>query len=398
MSKIPYCFETPIPKYFKENGWFKPRSDGHHLKVFAFISWCFSRCSTVKRKVYHDHKEIFLEEFEFIFGRRICSDETGLTEQEIRTLINQLFSTPNGPLLKKSTNSVTNRFTCYKWSTDVFCENINQLNNQPVTNRQPTGNHNLEERIKNKEEQYISREALEKKSNFLIEDEFLTNGQKVVGCDFIFDNKNLENRTLEQELDITYIISPTNSVENETKQNKTEEKPNKSKQKKSKSKVHSEEYKQSLIERRKNIHTSEEEHAKLVQKLGIELTEKCYEELSEWKTSKSLNNPKSVDAHSDNYRILKWVIEAVKQKEINQPIQANSVEDNKKFAQQVANSFFNENYKIEILSKTIEFTPQRGQAPPDIINFSDKGFRDQIKNVLTKRQFKERKNISKNVV
>lgn len=134
---IPFNFDA-IPQYFRKNGWLDPKKNESHLKMYFFIGWCFSRCSSKNKVVFHDHREIMLEPFEFIFGRRTCSEETGLSEQEIRTLINQLNSGYFGEILKKSTNSVTNRFTCYKWATALFSENSNQQSNQPLTNRQPT--------------------------------------------------------------------------------------------------------------------------------------------------------------------------------------------------------------------------------------------------------------------
>jgi hypothetical protein len=135
MSKINYSF-TPIPNYFFDNGWFE------NPKMAKFILWAFRRCSSVRQEKYFDHKLVVLEPFEFIFGRRICSEETGLTEQEIRTIINQLKTTQIGEILKKSTSKSTSKFSVYKWSTELFSENINQQINQQVTSNQPASNHN----------------------------------------------------------------------------------------------------------------------------------------------------------------------------------------------------------------------------------------------------------------
>ena len=143
MSKIPYQF-VPIPTYFQEIGWLDFKKDGDHFKRSYFIHWCFSRCSAERRVVFHDHKQFILEPFEFIFGRRVCSDETGLTEREIRTYIDQLNSYSFGLTLEKTANSVTNRFTCYKWVWNGKEKSNDQLKDQPATNRRPTGDHNQE--------------------------------------------------------------------------------------------------------------------------------------------------------------------------------------------------------------------------------------------------------------
>ncbi|HEY3526776.1 MAG TPA: hypothetical protein VGK47_11300, partial [Nitrososphaeraceae archaeon] len=54
---------------------------------------------------------------------------------------NQLKRWENQGLLKKSTNGVTNQYSCYIWSTELFSQIDNQRNYHRVTNAQPTGNH-----------------------------------------------------------------------------------------------------------------------------------------------------------------------------------------------------------------------------------------------------------------
>lgn len=171
MSKIPYIFETPIPKYFRDNGWMKKPN------MAAFLSWCFSRCSSETRMIFHLQKAIHLEPFEFIFGRRQCSLETGLTEDEIRGCIYQLNKTNNGEILKKIPSKTTNKFTVYKWSTNIFSlypqqnpqQNPQQKNHSQYNQNQyfekeqqakspaksPTEPHNLEDKkIKEEDDDY----------------------------------------------------------------------------------------------------------------------------------------------------------------------------------------------------------------------------------------------------
>lgn len=135
MTKIPYTFNTPIPRYFIENGWFPLDNPERYFKNMTFLQWAFSKCSTIPHKVFHDHKEILLEPFEFICGRNKSSNECGLTEKEFR---GQLKNHINAGTLKKGANSVANRFTCYIWVTEHFSVFKGQLMGQPRANRGPT--------------------------------------------------------------------------------------------------------------------------------------------------------------------------------------------------------------------------------------------------------------------
>lgn len=111
MYKIPFTFETPVPKYFRETGWFKNKN------TMTFVTWAFSKCSTQTRKVIMDGREITLAPYEFIAGRRSGSAECFLSEDAFRYQLNRLMKSG---LLKKTPNSSMNRFTCYIWSTECF--------------------------------------------------------------------------------------------------------------------------------------------------------------------------------------------------------------------------------------------------------------------------------------
>lgn len=132
MAEIPYFFETPIPKYFRENGWF----ECEHM--FKFVHWAFARCQTIPHIEIKFGREIHLAPYEFIAGRLSSPAECFLTENIFR---NQLLKLEKAGLLKKTTNSLTNKYTCYVWVTDRFNRNYNQQNNQQSTNSQPTDNH-----------------------------------------------------------------------------------------------------------------------------------------------------------------------------------------------------------------------------------------------------------------
>ena len=110
-------------------GWFNTTN------TVLFVTWAFSKCSTDARTIVHDGKEITLSPYEFITGRGKTSADCLLTESALR---NQLTSMQNAGLLKKTTNSATNRYTCYVWVTERFYKHNNQLNDQLTTNSRPT--------------------------------------------------------------------------------------------------------------------------------------------------------------------------------------------------------------------------------------------------------------------
>jgi hypothetical protein len=113
---IPYFFDTPIPKYFREKGYFSTKNK-LHVKNLLFITWAFSRCQTKNHTVLHDGREINLAPFEFIFGRLACSEESGLTDDEVRYQIREHRSSG---LLKETDNSVKCRYSCFRWCVELF--------------------------------------------------------------------------------------------------------------------------------------------------------------------------------------------------------------------------------------------------------------------------------------
>lgn len=65
------------------------------------------------------------------------------------------------------------------------------------------------------------------------------------------------------------------------------------------------------IKRALGVSTTREEHERLIEKFGIEMVQKAYKYLSEWKKEKPLSKRKG----NDNLKIQKWVIAAVIEKE-----------------------------------------------------------------------------------
>ncbi len=126
MSHIDYFFDLPPPRYFREKGFFL---DLHNL---SFITWCFSRCSLEARSISYNGCNIFLMPYQFIFGRKVCVKETGLTEKQIRIQQNKWEELG---LLKKVENENKNKYTIYEWSPILFNnqqkEEYSEIRGQP---------------------------------------------------------------------------------------------------------------------------------------------------------------------------------------------------------------------------------------------------------------------------
>ena len=177
MAEIPYYFETPIPKYFREHGWFK------NPNTRLFVSWAFERCSFETREVPYDGQKLLLKPYQFIFGRKSCADELGLTEGEVRNQVKVLM---NAGFLKNATNSTTKRYSIYEWSTELFLKTNNQVNNQVTTKSQPSNNHNQEDKkIRSKKEDHHPNPS----SSKVVE---IGEGIEGLTDDFSFE-KNTEN-------------------------------------------------------------------------------------------------------------------------------------------------------------------------------------------------------------
>lgn len=115
--KIPFFF-TPFPNLFFETEFFA------NANLIKFALWALRRTSFANG--------------EFIFGRQQCSQETGVSEQRLRTIVNQL---TNQQLILKVTSKSTNKYTIYKWLWEHFSHFANQQCNRKSTSNQPQTNH-----------------------------------------------------------------------------------------------------------------------------------------------------------------------------------------------------------------------------------------------------------------
>lgn len=121
-----------------DSGWLKQH------KLWAFWGWCILKASYKEFDAIVGLQRVHLMPGQFIFGRKKASDETGLSEQEIRTIIKFLVKCEN--LTIKSTNKYS-IITIVNWGTYQGYDEDHQPSNQPKTNQQVTTYKN----IRNKE-------------------------------------------------------------------------------------------------------------------------------------------------------------------------------------------------------------------------------------------------------
>ena len=106
-----------------------------NINLWRFFEYCLLKASHKDHKIMVGMQEITLKPGQFVFGRKVASEESGLSEQTIRTCMAKLKN------MKKLTIKTTNKFSIISvinWGRYQDEENeINQQTNQQVTNKQP---------------------------------------------------------------------------------------------------------------------------------------------------------------------------------------------------------------------------------------------------------------------
>ncbi len=113
-------------KVFESNVW-------KNKNLWRFWTWCLLKGSHKIHKIMVGYQEIELKPGQFIFGRKKCAEETGLSEQNIRTCLRILNDT-------ELTIKPTNKFsigTIINWKDYQISQNET---NQQVTIKQPASN------------------------------------------------------------------------------------------------------------------------------------------------------------------------------------------------------------------------------------------------------------------
>lgn len=216
MSKIPFQFDIS-PSYFRKMGWFHPKKNPLHFKTLAFVTWCFSRCHSEKRKIVHNGKEIELDPYEFIFGRNVCSEETGLSDMEIRI---QQKNMRNEGFLENVTSKTTNKYSVNRWVTSRFIENDIQQNIQQASSKHPAKQPQTrtKEPKKVKEQEQPQAPSFGTKMQHNVHNQTVSANADVVGSVVVFsclsvvplkqkDKEEISNAYREREVDVIRAVA-----------------------------------------------------------------------------------------------------------------------------------------------------------------------------------------------
>ncbi len=110
-------------------GWLK------NHKLWVFWTWCLLKAAHCEYDAIVGLQRVHLMPGQFIFGRRVAAGETGLTEREIRTILE--FLKKSGNLTIKTTNKFS-VITIVNWRTYQDAKDVNgQQNDQQVSNKWP---------------------------------------------------------------------------------------------------------------------------------------------------------------------------------------------------------------------------------------------------------------------
>lgn len=120
MSKIPYYF-IPIPQYLDDTGWL------NDPKTERLVRFLFRRCRAEGHRIFHCGREIYLEPFEFIFGRDSVADSIGLSGKEVG---NRMEKFRDSNLVCTVDSKRHSKYTVYRWMTENFDENRGQQKGQ----------------------------------------------------------------------------------------------------------------------------------------------------------------------------------------------------------------------------------------------------------------------------
>ncbi|HPC02988.1 MAG TPA: hypothetical protein PLE04_04380 [Syntrophales bacterium] len=108
-------------------------------KLWSFWTWCLLKASHREHDVIVGLQVVHLLPGQFIFGRRKAAEETGLTEREIRTIIELLKNTGN--LTIKTTNKFS-IITIINWHIYQGKEPDERPAKRPTKGQQTTTNNN----------------------------------------------------------------------------------------------------------------------------------------------------------------------------------------------------------------------------------------------------------------
>ncbi len=148
--------------------------------IWHFWGYCLKKTSHKDRDIFMNGQIINIKKGQFVFGRKIASEETGLSEQQIRTCLKHLEKTQN--LTIKSTNKYS-IITVVNWDTyqqDDEKSTSTSTKEQPAINQQSTTDKNVKhlENDKNKRKK-IKKKSFSPPIQSDVEKYFFDNGYKI---------------------------------------------------------------------------------------------------------------------------------------------------------------------------------------------------------------------------
>ena len=152
--------------------WRKSFDSGLHKDHNTWILWIYILCNVTNKEIdiHINGKTEHLIPGQMLTGRKVLAEETGLSQQEIRTSLKKLKKYEN------LTNKTTNRYSILSiinWSVYQQDQIIsNQQPNQQLTNSQPTVNHKQE--VKNVKNVKNTHKACAWPSDFSLTDKMKT--------------------------------------------------------------------------------------------------------------------------------------------------------------------------------------------------------------------------------
>lgn len=118
-----------------EGGWLT------NHKLWTMWTYCLLKATHKKGTRMVGYQKVLLEPGQFVFGRKVASEETGLSEQSIRTTLKHLKKLGN--LTIKPTNKYSIVTICNWERYQVENNESNQQVNEQVTSTQPASNQHL---------------------------------------------------------------------------------------------------------------------------------------------------------------------------------------------------------------------------------------------------------------
>lgn len=134
---------TPFSGWVKLHREYRERAVFKDARLWQFFCWCLFAAEYKQTEILVGYDTVVLQPGQFLFGkpgRRLASQETGLSDQTLKTFVKKLSSGPN-PLISEETNpaySVVTILDKRLWKSDQSETNPELTRSQPAANPELT--------------------------------------------------------------------------------------------------------------------------------------------------------------------------------------------------------------------------------------------------------------------